>query len=205
VNIPALPTPRAESSSPLQPAAPHRNDRRLTTARIELRLGEFLFVLDVKRSTRFPASPRAGDGGGFAAAVFAGVPRGLRGPPSSRMLRITLRAMAFGRYATPDVYGGRGRDADPHRPGRRGPAALLRRAPESWDEPAGHREAWVAVRDLYAICTCPASRLHARELGCCDKSQGSQGNRRRGWHDPGAARRRVPPEQFIRPDVTRHF
>ena len=32
-----------------------------------------------------------------------------------------------------------GRDADPHRPGRRGPALLLRQAQEARHEPAGHR------------------------------------------------------------------
>jgi hypothetical protein len=34
---------------------------------------------------------------------------------------------------------GPGRDPDPHRPGRRGPALLLRQAPQARDEPAGHR------------------------------------------------------------------
>jgi len=33
-----------------------------------------------------------------------------------------------------------GRDADPHRPGRCGPALLLRQAPQARDEPAGHRQ-----------------------------------------------------------------
>jgi len=34
---------------------------------------------------------------------------------------------------------GPGRDADPHRPGRRGPPLLLGQAQEARDEPAGHR------------------------------------------------------------------
>jgi hypothetical protein len=159
-------------------------------------------VLDVKRSTRFPASARGRRGRRLRRRCVCRRAARAEGRPSSRVLRITLRA---GRRPPCDTgcLRGRGQDADPHRPGCCGPAALLRRA--AWDEPAGHRQpgwrSWISMpsaRVLRRACT----RV---SWGAVTRARARRGNRRRRWHDPGAARRRVRPERFIRPDVARHF
>jgi hypothetical protein len=79
-----------------------------------------------------------------------------------------------GRQCSPRRLTGELLHADPHRAGRRDqPSRSGKHKKHGMNLQVIAGQA--AVMDLYAICTCPASRLHARELRCCDKSQGSQG------------------------------
>src|SRR5262249_25076317 len=69
-----------------------------------------------------------------------------------------------------------GRDADPHRPGRRGPALLLRQAQEARHEPAGHRRPPEATSSGSPE-RCPARSTTRRPSGC----GASWPNWRPGW------------------------
>ena len=70
---------------------------------------------------------------------------------------------------------GPGRDPDPDRPGRRGPALLLRQAQEARDEPAGHRQPRRATS-----CGCPG-RCPARSTTRRPSGSGAS------WHELEAA------------------
>ena len=82
------------------------------------------------------------------------------------------------------------RHPDPHRPGCRGPALLLRQAQEARDEPAGHRQS----RRRHLVGVRGTARLGARQEGRVDLGRAS----RAGGRGPGHPGRQGLPGQHVR-------
>jgi hypothetical protein len=157
-----------------------------------------LLVLACLRKGETFASPAAGFGVGTATAwryveetvalLAARAPEAAQGGPG--------RGEGQARLRRP------GRDADPHRPGRRGPALLLRQAQQARHEPAGHRQ----PPRRHPLGLRSAARLGPRQEGRLDLGASWPNWRTPRWSPSparatrGARTRRSPTKGKNKPD-----